>query len=113
MAAIGLYGVTSYAVAHRRTEIGIRIALGAQRRDVIGLALRHTILMTAAGVVVGLAIAAAVTRYMEAMLFGITALDPVTFIAAPALLTLVAGVAALVPARRAAAVDPMIALRSD
>jgi len=113
LAAIGLYGVTSYAVARRRTEIGIRMALGAQRRDVVGLVVRQTILMTAGGVGAGLAAAAALTRYLEAMLFGITPLDPVTFIVAPALLALVAGLAALVPARRAATVDPMNALRCE
>jgi len=113
LAAVGLYGVTSYAVVRRRTEIGIRMALGAQRRDVVGLALRQTILTTAAGVGAGLAAAAALTRYLEAMLFGITPLDPVTFIAAPALLALVAGLAALIPARRAATVDPMSALRCE
>jgi len=113
LAAIGLYGVTSYGVAQRRTEIGIRMALGAQRRDVVGLALRQTIFMTVGGVAVGLAVSAAVTRYIEAMLFGITPLDPITFIAAPAVLAAVVGLAALIPARRAATVDPMIVLRCE
>jgi predicted lysophospholipase L1 biosynthesis ABC-type transport system permease subunit len=113
LATIGLYGVTSYAVARRRAEIGIRMALGATRHDVVSLALRHTILWTVAGMAIGLAAAAALTRYLEAMLFGITPLDPATFIAAPLLLAFVAGLAALIPAKRAAAVDPMVVLRSE
>ena len=113
LAAIGLYGITSYAVARRRAEIGIRIALGAQRRDVVHLALRHTALWSLAGIALGVSAAALLTRYIEALLFGITRLDPVTFIAALALLAVVAGFATLVPARRAATVDPMLVLRSE
>jgi putative ABC transport system permease protein len=113
LAMIGLYGVTAYGVAQRRAEIGIRMALGARRHDVLHLALRQTTLWTISGVAVGLAAAAAVTRYLEAMLFGITPLDPVTFIGAPVLLALVAGLAALIPAKRAATVDPMVVLRCE
>jgi hypothetical protein len=113
LAAVGLYGVTSYAVARRRAEIGIRMALGAQQRDVVGLTFRQTILWTLTGMAVGLSASAAVTRYLGAMLFGITPLDPVTFIAAPALLAAVAGLAALIPARRAATVDAMSTLRCE
>ena len=101
LAAVGLFGIASSTVVRRRTEIGIRMALGAQRRDVVNLALRQTILATVAGLAIGLAAAAALTRYLEAMLFGITPLDPVTFIAAPVVLALVALVACFLPARRA------------
>ncbi|HLG55509.1 MAG TPA: ABC transporter permease [Vicinamibacterales bacterium] len=113
LAMIGLYGVTAYGVAQRRAEIGIRMALGAQRHDILRLALRQTILWTISGVAVGLAAAAAVTRYLETMLFGITPLDPATFIGAPVLLAVVAGLAALIPAKRAATVDPMVVLRCE
>jgi ABC-type antimicrobial peptide transport system permease subunit len=89
------------------------MALGARRHDVLHLALRQTILWTISGVAVGLAAAAVVTRYLEAMLFGITPLDPVTFIGAPALLAAVAGLAALIPAKRATTVDPMVVLRCE
>jgi predicted permease len=113
LAAIGLHGVTSYTVERRRTEIGIRMALGAQRRDLIGLAIRQTMLMTAGGVVLGFTIAAAVTRYLQALLFGVTPLDAVSFMAAAALLVAVALVACYLPARRAATIDPMNALRCE
>jgi predicted permease len=113
LVAIGLYGVTSYAVARRRAEIGIRMALGAQRSDVVRLALRHTVTWSVAGAIVGVATAAALTRYIESLLFGVTPLDPLTFTAALVLLTLVIGLATIVPARRAAAIDPMQVLRSE
>jgi predicted permease len=113
LAAIGLFGISSSAVVQRRNEIGIRIALGAQRRDVVGLALRQTILATVAGLAIGLATAAAVTRYLQAMLFGITPLDPLTFVAAPVVLGAVALLACLLPARRATAIDPMAVLRCE
>ena len=113
LAAVGLFGIASSTVVRRRTEIGIRMALGAQRRDVVRLALRQTILATAVGLAIGLAAAAMLTRYLEAMLFGITPLDPVTFVAAPAVLGVVALVACFLPARRATSIDPMVALRSE
>ncbi len=113
LAAIGLYGITSYAVARRRAEIGIRMALGAQRRDVVQLALRHTLIWSAAGVGLGVTAAAAVTRYIEVLLFGVSPLDPATFVAALSLLAVVATFATFVPASRAATVDPMQVLRSE
>jgi ABC-type antimicrobial peptide transport system permease subunit len=113
LATIGLHGVTSHTVERRRTEIGIRMALGAQQRDVIDLAIRQTILMTAGGVLLGFMLAAAVTRYLQALLFGITPLDPVSFTAAAALLVAVALVACYLPARRATSIDPMNALRRE
>jgi predicted permease len=113
IAALGLYGLTAYAVLRRRTEIGIRMALGAQRADVLGLVLRRTIALTALGIVLGLARAAAVTRYLEGMLFGLTALDPMTFAGVSLAFGAVSTLAALLPARRATRVDPLIALRSE
>jgi ABC-type antimicrobial peptide transport system permease subunit len=113
LAGLGLYGLTSYAVIRRRTEIGIRMALGAQRSEVIGLVLRQSLVMTAVGIVLGLAGAAAVTRYLEGMLFGLTPLDPTTFIAVSLIFAAVATLAAFIPARRATKVDPLIALRYE
>ena len=113
LAAIGLFGIASSAVVRRRTEIGIRMALGAQRGDVVHLALHQTTLATGAGLAIGLGAAAALTRYLEAMLFGITPLDSLTFVAAPVILAVVALVACFLPARRATSIDPMVALRSE
>jgi hypothetical protein len=113
LAAIGLHGVTSYTVERRRAEIGIRMALGAQRRDVVRLAVRQTLLMTIGGVAVGITVAIAVTRYLQALLFGVTPLDPVSFTAAAVLLVAVALFACYLPARRATTIDPMDALRCE
>ena len=113
LAGIGLHGVTSYAVEQRRVEIGIRMALGAQRQDVVNLAVRHTIVMTLCGVAAALAAAAALTRYVRTLLFGITPLDPVTFIVAPAVLVAVALLACYLPVHRATTIDPMDALRCE
>jgi putative ABC transport system permease protein len=111
LAVIGLYGLMSYAVAQRTSEIGIRVALGAQRHEVMGLVLRDSLATTAAGVACGLAGAAAFTRYLEGMLFALTPLDPMTFAAVAVLFLVVALVASYVPARRATQVDPLVALR--
>jgi predicted permease len=113
LAAVGLYGVTSYLVTRRRAEIGIRLALGAQRTDVLGLVLGRSLLMTAGGIVFGLAGAAAVTRYLEGMLFGVTPLDLTTFAAVPLLFAVVAMLASYAPARRAMNVDPAASLRCE
>jgi putative ABC transport system permease protein len=113
LAALGLYGVTSYAVARRRTEIGIRMAVGAGSVDVIRLVLGHSLLVTLIGIALGLAGAAAVTRYLEGMLFGLTPLDPGTFAGVSLLFVLVATLAAFVPARRATKVDPVVTLRAE
>jgi predicted permease len=113
LAAIGLYGVMAYAVAQRTREIGIRMALGAQRFDVMRLVLRQSAMLVAIGLFCGLVGASAVTRYLEGLLFGLTPLDPATFLTVPVIFTAVATLAAYVPARRAARVDPMVALRCE
>ena len=113
LAAIGIYGVMAYSVAQRTREIGVRVALGARREQVVALVLKQGLLLTGAGVIIGLAGAAAVTRYLEGMLFGLTPLDPGTFTLVSLLLTLVATLASYVPARRATKVDPVVALRCE
>ena len=113
LAVIGIYGVVSFAVVQRTREIGVRVALGARRSQVLGLVMRQTMVVTAIGIAVGVAGGVAVTRYLSGMLFGVTPLDPLTFIAASTAFAAVAIVSALIPARRATMVDPMIALRSE
>jgi putative ABC transport system permease protein len=113
LAAIGIYGVLAYSVMQRTQEIGIRMALGAQRAQVLALVLRKGVILTTIGVALGLAGAVAGTRLLQGMLFGITPLDPTTFLAVALMFGLVATVASYVPARRATKVDPMVALRSE
>jgi predicted permease len=113
LAAIGIYGVLAYAVTQRTQEIGIRMALGAQRAQVLAIVLRQGAILTALGVALGLAGAAGVTRLLQSMLFGVTPLDPATFAAVSLTFGLVAALASYVPARRATRVDPMVALRSE
>jgi len=113
LAAVGLYGVIAYAVSQRTHEIGIRMALGARVEDVVRMVVRQGLRLAAIGLLVGAVAALATTRFLAGMLFGIGAADPVTFIAIPAILALVALVASWLPARRAARVDPMIALRGE
>jgi putative ABC transport system permease protein len=111
LAAIGIYGVMSYAVEQRTNEIGIRMALGAGRAQVLGMVLRQGILLTAAGVAAGLAGAFGATRVLSAILYGIKATDPATFAAVALVLGVVALLAILMPAHRATRVDPVVALR--
>ena len=113
LAAIGIYGVLAYAVVQRTREIGIRMALGAQRAQVLRLILRRGAMLTAIGIALGLTGAAAGTRLLQDLLFGVTPLDPRTFIAVSLLFGMVATVACYLPARRATTVDPVVALRSE
>jgi predicted permease len=113
LAVVGLYGVLSQLVAQRTHEIGLRMALGAQRGQVLTLVLRQGLFLIGTGLILGLAGAAALTRYLQGMLYGLTSLDPVTFVGASALLAAVATFASWMPARCATDVDPLVALRSD
>jgi predicted permease len=113
LAAVGIYGVMSYAVEQRTAEIGIRVALGARQMQMVGLIMRHGLLLAAIGVVIGTGAAFGLTRFLKTLLFGVTVSDPATFVLTPALLTFVALLACFIPARRAARVDPVIALRSE
>ena len=113
LAASGIYGLVSYTVAQRRREIGIRMALGARRADILGLVVRQGTMLMAAGVVLGLGAAAASSRVLESFLYGVTTDDRLTFVAAPLVLAAVALVACWIPARRATRVDPMEVLRFD
>jgi ABC-type antimicrobial peptide transport system permease subunit len=113
LAALGLYGVTAYAVARRRAEIGIRIAMGAGSLDVMRLVLGRSVAITLMGISLGLAGAAMVTRYLEGLLFGLTPLDPGTFAGVSLLFVVVSLLAAFIPARRATRVDPVATLRAE
>ncbi len=113
LAAIGIFGVLSYAVAQRTRELGIRLALGAQRADVVRLVARETAPMVAGGVVIGLAAALGLARLARSMLYEVGPNDPATFVAVGVTLALVAAIAAMVPARRASRVDPVIAMRNE
>jgi predicted permease len=110
---LGIYGVISYAVSQRRREIGIRMALGAKKNELVWMFVRSALVLTSAGAAVGLGVAAALMRLMRTLLFGISPLDPVTFTAVPVALVAAAILASYLPARRTAAVDPVEALRAE
>ena len=113
LAAVGIYGVMSYSVSRRTQEIGIRMALGAETADVIKLVVRQGASLAVVGIVAGVVGALAVTRLMARLLYGIGSSDPITFTAVACLLGAVAVIASYIPARRAAKVDPMVALRYE
>ena len=113
LASIGLYGMMAYSVARRSNEVGIRMALGADRRRIVGAVVRETMTLVGAGVVVGVGAAWAATRLIAGTLFGLSAMDPPTLAVAIAVMTVVALAAGYVPARRAAAVDPIVSLRQE
>ena len=110
---VGIYGVISYAVSQRKREIGIRAALGAQQGELQRLFVRRGLVLAAVGVAIGMALAATVTRLMSTLLYGITALDPVTYAVVPVILVIATVLASYLPARRAASVDPVEVLRSE
>jgi predicted lysophospholipase L1 biosynthesis ABC-type transport system permease subunit len=112
ISGVGLFGVLSYTVAQRSREIGVRTALGAQGRDIMRLVLRQAVATAAAGILLGLGVAAGSVRSLSTLLYGVTSYDAVTFIVVPVMLIVVTMIACVVPARRAARVDPLIALRS-
>jgi putative ABC transport system permease protein len=113
IAGIGIYGVLAYAVAQRTREIGIRLALGAERSQVLGLVLKPGTMLAAAGLGVGLTGSAGLTRYLSGMLFGLTPLDLPTYAAVAAGFAAIAMIASYIPARRAARVDPLVSLRAE
>src|SRR5262249_36194430 len=113
IAAVGLYSVVAYTVAQRTKEIGIRVALGAAPRDVLGMVLSDGMRVAIAGIAAGIAAALAMSRLLASLLYGIEATDPLSFVAAPAALVLLTLAASYLPATRAAAVDPIGALRQE
>jgi len=113
LSLIGIYGVISYAVSQRTREIGIRLALGAQKGVLRWMFVRSALVLTGVGVVIGLGAAAALMRLMKTLLFGISPLDPLTFLAVPLILATAAALASYLPARRASGIDPVEALRAE
>jgi putative ABC transport system permease protein len=113
LAAVGIYGVMAFAVVRRTREIGIRMALGARRRQVQALVIRDSAIVAGAGLVLGIGGAVWSSRLFEGMLFGITPLDRTTYAAVAAAFAAIAMLAAVIPARRASAVDPVLALRTE
>jgi ABC-type antimicrobial peptide transport system permease subunit len=113
LCAIGIYGVISFATAQRTREIGVRMALGADRASIRDMVLREGAMVVAAGLVCGLVASAGATRYLQTLLFEVRAIDPVTMVSVCALLSVVAMAACYIPARRATRVDPVVALRIE
>jgi ABC-type antimicrobial peptide transport system permease subunit len=113
LAMAGVYGVMSFSTGQRMREFGVRMALGAKRRDIVGLVVRDGLKLASTGVIIGIVVALPLTRLLRVLLFGITANDPVTFLWVSLALVLVAAAACYVPARRALRIDPVKALRAD
>jgi ABC-type lipoprotein release transport system permease subunit len=113
LVALGLYGVLTFSVARRTREIGIRVALGAQRRDVLRLIITHGVILVGAGIVIGIGASFALSRVMTTLLFGISPTNALTFAVAALMLMAIALIACYVPARRATKVDPLVALRYE
>jgi putative ABC transport system permease protein len=113
LAAVGVYGVMSYLVTQSTHDIGVRVALGAQPADILGLVVRQGLLLAAVGIAAGLIGSAALTRLMASLLFGVSATDALTFGSVAAILAAVVCAATMIPARRATGVDPMVALRDE
>jgi putative ABC transport system permease protein len=113
LGAVGIYGIVSYSVTQRTHEIGIRMALGAQTGNVLSLILRNGLTLVLTGIVIGVAGALALTRFLTTLLFGVTPTDSVTFVVVCAVFFVIAMVASLIPALRATRVDPLVALRYE
>jgi hypothetical protein len=113
LAAIGVYGVVAYVVTRRRREVGVRMALGANARDVQRMILRQTLRPVVVGMFIGVAVAAVTARLLQSVLFGVSPHDPLAFIGAPLLMLAIAAAAALIPTRRAMQVNPMSVLRAE
>ena len=113
LAAVGIYGVMSYSVSERTSEIGIRMALGASPGNILKMVCKQGLVLTVVGLAVGLGLALGLTRLMSKLLFGVSPTDPVTFVIIALLLAVVALLACYVPARRATKVDPLVALRYE
>jgi ABC-type antimicrobial peptide transport system permease subunit len=113
LASIGLYGVTAYGVARRTSEIGIRMALGAERLGVIAMVMRGAMIQATVGLIIGIPVAILCVRFVKAQLYEITSVNPVVLASAVATLALAAAIAGIIPARRAATIDPVRALRVE
>src|SRR5205823_410434 len=113
LAAVGIYGVVNYSVARRTHEIGVRLALGAAYRDILALVIGQGLRLAAIGGALGMLAAIGLTRFLRTLLFGVEPLDPATFAVVAVVLAAIAGLASYVPARRASAVDPMTAVRTE